>query len=152
MAIEFNIEIQDWNNGEPVVAYMRLSEFSSEDIMFTQVIPATETSEKSVSSIIIPRVYMRAVIERLEAASVLDIRESDETVIENDSAECASCEPDCPGSQPKDHAFEFRGCRNCDCSNVGYLPPCVLAMRCYCAGHARGNPASDPCDTNEVAS
>lgn len=31
------------------------------------------------------------------------------------------------------------------------LPPCVLAMRCYCAGHARGNPASAPCDTNENA-
>lgn len=31
------------------------------------------------------------------------------------------------------------------------LPPCVLAMRCYCAGHARGNPASEPCDTNEEA-
>jgi len=29
------------------------------------------------------------------------------------------------------------------------LPPCVLAMRCYCAGHARGNAASEPCDTNE---
>jgi len=29
------------------------------------------------------------------------------------------------------------------------LPPCVLAMRCYCAGHARGNAASVPCDTNE---
>ncbi len=29
------------------------------------------------------------------------------------------------------------------------LPPCVQAMRCYCAGHARGNPASAPCDTTE---
>lgn len=32
------------------------------------------------------------------------------------------------------------------------LPPCVLAMKCYCAGHARGNPASEPCDTSEVQS
>lgn len=31
------------------------------------------------------------------------------------------------------------------------LPPCVLAMRCYCAGHARGNPVSEPCDTTETA-
>lgn len=31
------------------------------------------------------------------------------------------------------------------------LPPCVRAMRCYCAGHARGNPASEPCDTREHA-
>lgn len=31
----------------------------------------------------------------------------------------------------------------------GELPPCVLSMRCYCAGHARGNPASEPCDTSE---
>jgi hypothetical protein len=29
------------------------------------------------------------------------------------------------------------------------LPPCVLAMRCYCAGHARGNLASAACDTSE---
>ena len=29
------------------------------------------------------------------------------------------------------------------------LPLCVQAMRCYCAGHARGNPASEPCDTSE---
>lgn len=34
----------------------------------------------------------------------------------------------------------------------GNLPPCVVAMGCWCAGHARGNPASDPCDTSEVAS
>lgn len=30
------------------------------------------------------------------------------------------------------------------------LPPCVLAMRCYCAGHARGNDAAEVCDTREV--
>ena len=29
------------------------------------------------------------------------------------------------------------------------LPPCIQAMGCYCAGHARGNPSSDPCDTSE---
>jgi hypothetical protein len=29
------------------------------------------------------------------------------------------------------------------------LPQCVLAMQCYCAGHARGNPANEPCDTTE---
>jgi len=29
------------------------------------------------------------------------------------------------------------------------LPPCVLAMGCYCAGHARGNPSSAACDTTE---
>lgn len=29
------------------------------------------------------------------------------------------------------------------------LPQCVMAMRCYCAGHARGNPNSAPCDTTE---
>jgi hypothetical protein len=32
------------------------------------------------------------------------------------------------------------------------LPPCVLAMRCYCAGHARGNPVDSPCDTSEEVS
>jgi hypothetical protein len=29
------------------------------------------------------------------------------------------------------------------------LPLCVLAMGCLCAGHARGNPADEPCDTRE---
>lgn len=29
------------------------------------------------------------------------------------------------------------------------IPLCALAMGCLCAGHARGNPASDPCDTRE---
>jgi len=29
-------------------------------------------------------------------------------------------------------------------------PPCVAAMGCLCAGHARGNPADAPCDTREV--
>jgi hypothetical protein len=28
-------------------------------------------------------------------------------------------------------------------------PLCVQAMGCYCAGHARGNKASEPCDTRE---
>ena len=32
----------------------------------------------------------------------------------------------------------------------GDLPPCVESMQCYCAGHARGNAASEPCDTSEV--
>ena len=29
------------------------------------------------------------------------------------------------------------------------LPLCVQAMRCYCAGHARGNAVDAPCDTSE---
>lgn len=29
------------------------------------------------------------------------------------------------------------------------LPPCVVAMGCYCAGHARGNPTGMACDTSE---
>lgn len=29
------------------------------------------------------------------------------------------------------------------------LPPCVRAMRCYCAGHANGLDVGEPCDTNE---
>lgn len=29
-------------------------------------------------------------------------------------------------------------------------PPCLRGMGCLCAGHARGNAASDPCDTTEV--
>ena len=33
---------------------------------------------------------------------------------------------------------------------VDSRPLCVKAMRCYCAGHARGNPASEPCDTREA--
>jgi len=28
-------------------------------------------------------------------------------------------------------------------------PPCAAFMGCLCAGHARGNPACDPCDTSE---
>lgn len=31
-----------------------------------------------------------------------------------------------------------------------YIPPCAASMGCLCAGHARGNPASDACDTSEV--
>lgn len=29
------------------------------------------------------------------------------------------------------------------------VPPCVASMHCLCAGHARGIPAHDPCDTLE---
>ena len=29
------------------------------------------------------------------------------------------------------------------------LPPCVQAMRCYCAAHAKGRDAIGPCDANE---
>jgi hypothetical protein len=29
------------------------------------------------------------------------------------------------------------------------LPLCAQAMGCLCAGHARGNKASEPCDTRE---
>lgn len=29
------------------------------------------------------------------------------------------------------------------------IPPCAASMGCLCAGHARGNPASVPCDTSE---
>ena len=32
-----------------------------------------------------------------------------------------------------------------------WLPACARDMRCYCAGHARGNPADAPCDTSETA-
>ena len=28
-------------------------------------------------------------------------------------------------------------------------PPCASAMGCLCAGHARGNPYYEPCDTRE---
>lgn len=28
--------------------------------------------------------------------------------------------------------------------------PCWQSMRCLCAGHARGAPASEPCDTKET--
>jgi hypothetical protein len=30
------------------------------------------------------------------------------------------------------------------------LPACAASMGCLCAGHARGNPASDACDTTET--
>lgn len=33
--------------------------------------------------------------------------------------------------------------------NKSSLPLCVQAMGCLCAGHARGNDASEPCDTSE---
>lgn len=29
------------------------------------------------------------------------------------------------------------------------IPACAASMGCLCAGHACGNPASDPCDTSE---
>lgn len=29
------------------------------------------------------------------------------------------------------------------------IPRCAASMGCLCAGHARGNPASAPCDTSE---
>lgn len=29
-------------------------------------------------------------------------------------------------------------------------PRCARSMGCLCAGHARGNPGSEPCDTSEV--
>lgn len=29
------------------------------------------------------------------------------------------------------------------------LPPCVLAMACFCAGHANGLAVTEPCDTRE---
>lgn len=29
------------------------------------------------------------------------------------------------------------------------VPPCAASMGCLCAGHARGNPADDACDTSE---
>lgn len=29
------------------------------------------------------------------------------------------------------------------------LPPCVLAMRCYCAAHAMGAPSYAPCNADE---
>lgn len=29
------------------------------------------------------------------------------------------------------------------------VPPCVSSMQCLCAGHARGIPAHDACDTRE---
>lgn len=31
------------------------------------------------------------------------------------------------------------------------VPPCAAEMACLCAGHARGNEASAPCDTREAA-
>ena len=34
----------------------------------------------------------------------------------------------------------------------GDIPPCARAMGCLCAGHARGNPADEPCDTDEQSS
>ena len=47
----------------------------------------------------------------------------------------------------------------CEDGNIGRMPKtvhkalplCVQAMGCYCAGHARGNPASETCDTREDA-
>ena len=82
----------------------------------------------------------------------------------------AACEDGNVGRRPKrKRAAEPESdpnppCRNCGsptddgegwdglCGNCAdRLPLCVRAMRCYCAGHARGNPASEPCDTREGA-
>ena len=29
------------------------------------------------------------------------------------------------------------------------IPPCAASMGCLCAGHAKGNAATEPCDTSE---
>lgn len=34
--------------------------------------------------------------------------------------------------------------------NQTHIPACVLSMNCLCAGHARGIPANEACDTTEV--
>lgn len=33
---------------------------------------------------------------------------------------------------------------------ISDIPLCAASMGCLCAGHARGNPASAPCDTTEI--
>jgi len=54
-------------------------------------------------------------------------------------------EDDNPNCNPDDSGNE-------ECSlRAVELPQCVLAMGCYCAGHARGNPAGMACDTSEQA-
>lgn len=35
-------------------------------------------------------------------------------------------------------------------SDADDIPACAQSMGCLCAGHARGNPAGDPCDTRET--
>lgn len=34
--------------------------------------------------------------------------------------------------------------------NQEQIPVCAASMGCLCAGHARGNPTTDACDTHEV--
>lgn len=40
-------------------------------------------------------------------------------------------------------------CETCFPVSERPIPPCLAAMGCLCAGHARGNPASAACDTSE---
>ena len=69
-----------------------------------------------------------------------------------------SCFPGCmPDSDPigpfKTHAEALADARDgadeYDEAEDEDLPLCVQSMRCYCAGHARGNPVDSPCDTSE---
>lgn len=36
-----------------------------------------------------------------------------------------------------------------DAATEHVCPPCAVSMGCLCAGHARGNDATEPCDTSE---
>jgi hypothetical protein len=47
----------------------------------------------------------------------------------------------------------FGGCNHgfegADVYDAEPIPPCAAAMGCLCAGHARGDPADAPCNTDE---
>ena len=97
------------------------------------------------------------------------------TCVEEDedfAGDCTDCAPGCPGDSAHRDGFCPRAkaeddlCTICGGKLVGEsavvnglcdrheveepeLPLCVLAMGCYCAGHARGNPVDAECDTSE---
>lgn len=72
-------------------------------------------------------------------------RESKHSKSDGPCEECAAMPSSTTAHQKAWHSFMP------DDGDDDVLPPCVLTMRCYCAGHARGNPASEPCDTSEHA-
>lgn len=67
---------------------------------------------------------------------------------------CHCCGADYHTTAPQDPRRDagYGTCERCIAWSAGRradVPPCAAAMGCLCAGHARGNSASEACDTTE---
>ena len=92
-----------------------------------------------------PRVYERRGETVARVVSVLaDVLAADNPRFDRDTF-VAACEDGNVGRRPKRKRRVGVWRQSTDMS----LPLCAQAMGCYCAGHARGNAASEPCDTRE---